>query len=295
MLEYEPGNPRITKDGVTVITSIGCRNNFQNIGMNLLKMISNNSNENSGDGTTSSVILTWKIFEIGKKYVDSGLNPILMCRGIKKAQTVVQDFLKEIKISLDAKKNYKELLQIALISTNHDKEISKLIADAVFKLGPNGQILIEKSNTYKSELMIVEGCSITKGLADISLLEKNKNVNILDKPLILLLNLELNSLELTSKIISSFKKYKNGSFLVFVETISDDCLSQILFQKTHANLKINIVELNFKGSFKEDLFEDLAALLNTNVLNIYSFNQNNNDLNIILNNSGNIIRKSQTC
>lgn len=265
-IEYETGMPRITKDGVTIVKNIATKSHLQNIGIDLIKSVSHSANELCGDGTTSAAILTSAILKHGNFFLKSGINPILMQRGLNKAKKIVESFLEEIKITFDYKKDLEKLRKVALVATNYDSELSEIIADAINKVGPHGQIFIEPSNVYASGLVVIEGGSIAKGFPNQSFLTKDDVSTIeFSDPTVLIVQFEIEDMEFTARILQQAKQTFQKPMVIFCPRMSDECISQVLFERTKNDMKICVVEAPFQGEHQYDILEDFAVLFDAKV------------------------------
>jgi chaperonin GroEL len=262
------------------VKNISTRSNLINIGIDLVKKVAHSANELCGDGTTTSAILTTAILRHGNYYLKAGVNPILMYRGIMKAKKIVESFLSEITIVFNYKTELEKLRCVAMVATNYDEHLADLISRAVHVVGPHGQIFIEPSNVYGSDLTIIEGGSIAKGIASQHFILKDAITSIhFAEPLVLLLNFEIESQEFTSKIFDFAKANPHNPIIVFCQHIDDKCLSQAVFQRTNNDMKICVVEIPFQGEMQAEIFEDFAALFDAKVID-YIEHLDLEDLNI---------------
>ncbi|HOU33207.1 MAG TPA: TCP-1/cpn60 chaperonin family protein, partial [Synergistaceae bacterium] len=159
VLEKKFGSPTITNDGVTIAKEIELADPFENMGAQLLKEVASKTNDVAGDGTTTATVLARAIIREGMKNVAAGANGILMRHGIEKAVDVVVDELKAMSIQV---KDRSKIAQVAAISAN-DKGVGELIAEAMEKVGEEGVITVEDSQTVGSTLEMVEGLQFDKG------------------------------------------------------------------------------------------------------------------------------------
>jgi chaperonin GroEL len=147
VIEKSFGSPLITKDGVTVAKEIELENKFENMGAQMVKEVASKTNDQAGDGTTTATVLAQAIYREGVKIVSAGHNPTAIKRGIDKAVEIVID---ELKAMAKPIKSSSEIAQVGTISANNDKEIGKMLADAMDKVGKEGVITIEESKTAKN-------------------------------------------------------------------------------------------------------------------------------------------------
>ena len=141
VIEKKFGAPQITKDGVTVAKEVELEDHFENTGAQLVKSVASKTGDDAGDGTTTATILTQAIVREGLKNVTAGANPMDLKRGIDKAVKTVVDFIQSSAEKVDD--NYDKIEQVATVSANNDKEIGKLLADAMRKVSKDGVITID--------------------------------------------------------------------------------------------------------------------------------------------------------
>jgi chaperonin GroEL len=159
VLEKKFGSPTITNDGVTIAKEIDLEDSFENTGAQLVKEVASKTNDVAGDGTTTATVLARAIIREGMKNVAAGANGMLMRQGIEKAIDFVVDELKKMAIPV---KNRDKIAQVAAISAN-DSGIGQLIAEAMEKVGQDGVITVEDSQTVGTTLEMVEGLQFDKG------------------------------------------------------------------------------------------------------------------------------------
>ncbi|XP_022889597.1 chaperonin CPN60-like 2, mitochondrial [Olea europaea var. sylvestris] len=160
IIEQSHGNPKVTKDGVTVAKSINFMDKAKNIGADLVKQVASATNKVAGDGTTCATVLTQAIFTEGCKSVAAGLNVMDLRSGINMAIDAVIADLKSRAVMISTPE---EITQVATISANGEREIGELIARAMEKVGKEGIITIADGNTLDDELEVVEGMKLARG------------------------------------------------------------------------------------------------------------------------------------
>lgn len=160
-LEYENGDPKITKDGVTVVKTIFEKTRDRDLGAKLLKRVANNTNVFAGDGTTSSTLISHELVERGFKAIEfSGAHPIALKRGMDKALKVVLGFLKEIAMPIT---NSDEIRNVCMVSSNHNQRISDIIAKVITTVGLEGTMNIVESPTGLTDFKLVNGLIFDRG------------------------------------------------------------------------------------------------------------------------------------
>src|SRR3989449_668297 len=154
VIDKKFGSTTITKDGVTVAKEIELKDNYEDMGAQMLKEVASKTSDVAGDGTTTATILAQAMFREGLRNVTAGANPMGLKRGIDAAVDAVVDELKKMSKST---KDKKEIAQVATIASNNDKTIGNLIAEAMEKVGKDGVITVEESKSADTVLDVVEG------------------------------------------------------------------------------------------------------------------------------------------
>src|ERR1700730_18350901 len=160
VLEKSYGAPRITKDGVTVAKEIELSDKFENMGAQMVKEVANRTSTEAGDGTTTATILAHALVKEGVRAVAAGMNPMDLRRGIDIAvAAIVADIAKRAKkVSTND-----EIAQVGTISANGDKEIGRMLAEAMKKVGNEGGITVREAKSLETELDVVEGMQFDRG------------------------------------------------------------------------------------------------------------------------------------
>ena len=153
------GAPLITNDGVTIAKDIELPDKFENMGAQLVRQVSEKTNDVAGDGTTTATVLAQSMVKEGVKNVAAGTDPMALKRGMDKTLEKAVEALKEVSVPVNGKE---DIARVASISANNE-EIGNLIADAMEKVSTNGVITIEESKTSNTELNVVEGMQFDKG------------------------------------------------------------------------------------------------------------------------------------
>ena len=158
VLDKSFGTPLITNDGVTIAKEIELEDAFENMGAQLVKEVATKTNDVAGDGTTTATVLAQAMINEGMKNLAAGANPIVLRKGMKKATDVAVEAIAKMSEPIKGKE---QIARVAAISASDD-EVGSLVADAMEKVTNEGVITIEESKTMKTELDLVEGCSLTE-------------------------------------------------------------------------------------------------------------------------------------
>jgi chaperonin GroEL len=160
VLEKKFSVPQVINDGVTIAKEINLKNNLENAGVSLIRQAASKTNETAGDGTTTATVLAHTIIKQGMRNVAAGANPIILKRGVEKATEFVVHKISEYARPVES---ISDIRQVAKLSSGNDLIIGDLIADAMTRVGREGLIALEESNTTTTELEITEGMCFDKG------------------------------------------------------------------------------------------------------------------------------------
>ena len=261
MLEDATGKPVITKDGVTVADSIVLRDPVENMGATLIKEAARKTVKEAGDGTTTATILAHAILEEAYKVSDK-TNSRELKNGINKAVQEVVEYLESI--SVPVKGNMID--QIATISTNNDKELGEIIANAFRSVDNTGVVMMEVSASGKTEIEVVEGVQYDKGLTNSHFVTNKQNKTAeLENPLVLLVESPIE----TIRQIQSVLEYviKNNKPLLIIGDLEQGVLSALAMNKMKGNVKINVIEAPTYGINKKQTLDDLSLLTGATIVN----------------------------
>src|SRR5438309_5710566 len=190
VLDKKFGSPTITNDGVTIAREIELEDAFENMGAQLVKEVATKTNDVAGDGTTTATVLAQAIVKEGLRNVAAGANPMSLKRGIDLAVAAVVAAIKDQAKEIDDKS---EIAQVASISAA-DPSIGEVIADAIDKVGKDGVVTVEESNTFGLELDFTEGMQFDKGyLSPYFVTDPDRQEAILEDPYILLANQKISA------------------------------------------------------------------------------------------------------
>ena len=154
------GSPTVTKDGVTVAKEIELEDTYENMGAQMVKEVASKTSDVAGDGTTTATVLAEAIFNEGLKAVVAGVNPVQMKQGIEKAVEDITAELKKMSIKI---KSTEEMAQVGTVAANNDREIGKMLAEAMDKVGKDGVITVEEGKSLDTEVEWVEGMQFDRG------------------------------------------------------------------------------------------------------------------------------------
>ncbi len=256
VLDRKFGSPTITNDGVTIAREIDLEDPFENLGCQLVKEVAIRTNDIAGDGTTTATVLAQAMIKEGLKNVAAGANPMIMRRGIEKAVKAIVDEIESISRPVESKE---AIAQVAAISAD-DWEIGQLIADAMEKVGRDGVITVEESQTVGTDLEVVEGMSFDRGyISPYMITDSDKMEAVLENPYILLTDKKIASindiLPVLEKVVQSGKP-----MLIIAEDIEGEALATLVVNKLRGTFTCVAVKAPAFGERRKAMLEDLAVL-----------------------------------
>ena len=261
-IDKKYGSPTMTKDGVTVAQEIQLQDPLENMGAQMVREVASKTSDVAGDGTTTATVLAQAIFREGVKTVAAGANPMALRRGIDKA--VVRALLAIKKLAKPV--SGEEIVHVGTISANGDAAIGAMIAQAMDKVGKDGVITVEDSQTMETTLEFVEGMQFDRGfLSAYFVTDTAKMEVVLENPLILLHEKKINSMNDLLPLLEIVAK-KNKSLLIIAEDLEGDALSTLVINKLRGTLKIAAVKAPGFGDRRKDMLEDLAILTGGQVI-----------------------------
>ncbi|HEY4987728.1 MAG TPA: chaperonin GroEL, partial [Bradyrhizobium sp.] len=239
VIEKSFGAPRTTKDGVTVAKEIELGDKFENMGAQMVREVASKTNDIAGDGTTTATVLARAIVREGSKSVAAGMNPMDLKRGIEKAvDAVIADLKKRSK----KVKSNEEIGQVGTISANGDREVGKMIAEAMAKVGNEGVITVEEAKSQDTELDVVEGMQFDRGyISPYFITNADKMVAELDEPSILIHEKKLTTLQPLLPILEAVVQ-SGRPLLIIAEEIEGEALATLVVNKLRGGLKVAAVK-----------------------------------------------------
>jgi chaperonin GroEL len=257
VIDKSYGAPRITKDGVTVAKEIELEDKFENMGAQMVRAVASKTNDNAGDGTTTATLLAQAIVNEGVKLVAAGMNPMDLKRGVDLAviEVVANLAKKATKITSSA-----EIAQVGTISSNGEKSIGEMIAEAMKKVGNEGVITVEEAKTAETELEVVEGMQFDRGyLSPYFVTNAEKMVAVLEEPLILLHEKKLSNLQALLPILEAVVQGQRP-LLIISEDVEGEALATLVVNRLRGGLKVAAVKAPGFGDRRKAMLEDIAIL-----------------------------------
>src|SRR5438105_4224404 len=257
VLQKSFGSPRVTKDGVTVSKEIELPQPFENMGAKIINMVASKTGDVAGDGTTTATVLAEAIMNEGLKYITSGVNPVLVQRGILKAAEVAAEAITAQSKKVKGHEDYK---RVATISANGDEHIGQLMADAMEKVGKEGVITVDEGKGTESVLEYTEGMQFDKGyLSPYFLTNPTTLEAVLEDAYILLHEKKISNLAellpLLNKIVTSSRP-----LLIIAEDVESEALAALVVNKLRGILQVCAVKAPGFGDRRKAIMADLAVV-----------------------------------
>ena len=258
VISNDNGYPQSTKDGVTVAKSISLSDNVEEVGVQMVKQAAIKTADVAGDGTTTSTLLAHEMVKAGLNHLNNGVNAVEIKRGIDVAVKQVTDAIHyQIKEDIS---NEEQLEQIATISANNDFEIGKLIATALNKVGREGVVSIEESNTGETYLETVEGMQFDRGYKSHYFVTDNSSMTThLENPFILIADKRFTTVKDLLPILEGVSN-QNRPLLIIAEDIDGEALATLIVNKARGTIKVAAVKAPDFGDRRKLILEDIAVL-----------------------------------
>ncbi len=258
------GSPTLTNDGVTVAKEIELENKYENVGAQLLQEVASKTNDVAGDGTTTAVLLAQGIIAAGLKNVAAGANPIFIKRGIDKAVETVVDELKN-KIAKPVS-TPAEIQQVASVSANSD-EIGRVISQAMEKVGKDGVITVEESQSFGLDLEVTEGMQFDRGYVSPYMITNPEKMSAeFEDSYILVTDKKISGLQeilpLMEKMVQSGKK----NLVVIADEIEGEALATFVVNKLRGVFNVLAVRAPGFGDRKKEMLQDIGVLTGAKVI-----------------------------
>src|SRR4051795_7199631 len=257
VLQKSYGSPRITKDGVTVAKEIELPQPFENMGAKLVAAVASKTGDVAGDGTTTATVLAEAILSEGLKYVRTGVNPVLIQRGILKASEVAAEAITAISKKVKGHEDYK---RVATISANGDELIGNLMADAMEKVGKEGVITVDEGKGTESVLEYTEGMQFDKGyLSPYFMTNPTTLETIQENAYILLHEKKINNL---AELLPLLNKIVGGGrpLLLIAEDVEAEALAALVVNKLRGVLNVCAVKAPGFGDRRKAMMGDIAVV-----------------------------------
>ncbi|CAN5860851.1 chaperonin GroEL [soil metagenome] len=263
VLEKKFGAPTITNDGVSIAREIELEDPYENMGAQLVKEVATKTNDVAGDGTTTATVLAQALVKEGLRNVAAGANPMALKRGIDSAVVAAVESIAKLAKEIDDRS---EIAQVATISANNDKAIGEVLADAIDKVGKDGVVTVEESNTFGIDLEFTEGMQFDKGyLSPYFVTDSDRQEAVLEDALILYTESKISSVQdlvpVLEKVMQSGKP-----LLIVAEDIEGEALATLVVNKIRGTFNSVAVKAPGFGERRKAMLADMATLTGGQVI-----------------------------
>ena len=262
VLDKKFGSPTITNDGVTIAREIELEDIFENQGAQLVKEVATKTNDVAGDGTTTATVLAQTIVREGFKNVAAGANPVILRAGIERAVEVAAEAIKGQATEISGKE---EISRVGAISARSD-EIGNVIAEAIDKVGKDGVVNVEESQTFGMDLEFTEGMQFDKGyLSPYFVTDQEWMEAVLDDPYILIANQKIGNVQDVLPILNQVMQ-SNRPLLIIAEDVEGEALATLIVNKLRGTFTAAAVKAPGFGDRRKRQMEDIAILTGGEVI-----------------------------
>ncbi|MBM3827876.1 MAG: chaperonin GroEL [Actinobacteria bacterium] len=262
VLDKKFGAPTITNDGVSIAKEVELEDPFENMGAQLVKEVATKTNDVAGDGTTTATVLAQAMVHFGLRNVTAGANPMGLKKGIEKAVAAAVDSIKELAQKVEDKA---QIASVATISAA-DSAIGNVIADAIDKVGKDGVVTVEESNTFGIELDFTEGMLFDKGyLSPYFVTDAERQESVLDEPYILLYGSKVSTVQSLLPALESVMK-TGKALIIIAEDIEGEALATLVVNKIRGTFNSVAVKAPGFGDRRKAMLQDMAVLTGGQVI-----------------------------
>ncbi|WP_069387363.1 chaperonin GroEL [Cellulosimicrobium cellulans] len=262
VLDKKWGAPTITNDGVSIAKEIELEDPYEKIGAELVKEVAKKTDDVAGDGTTTATVLAQALVREGLRVVAAGANPIAVKRGIEKAVDAVTEQLLNAAVDVETKE---QIAATAAISAG-DAAIGELIAEALDKVGKEGVITVEESNTFGLELELTEGMRFDKGfLARYFETDPERQEAVLEDPYVLIVESKISNVKDLLPVLDQVMK-AGRSLLIIAEDVEGEALATLVLNKIRGTFKSVAVKAPGFGDRRKAMLQDIAILTGGQVI-----------------------------
>jgi chaperonin GroEL len=262
VLDKKFGAPTITNDGVSIAKEVELDDPFENMGAQLVKEVATKTNDVAGDGTTTATVLAQAMVQHGMRNVAAGANPMGLKRGIEKAVAAAVEAIKAQAKDVDDKG---DIASVATISAA-DASIGKVIADAIDKVGKDGVVTVEESNTFGTELEFTEGMQFDKGyLSPYFVTDPDRQEAVLDDAYILLHSAKISTVQSLLPVLEAVMKV-GRPLLIIAEDVEGEALATLVVNKIRGTFPSVAVKAPGFGDRRKAMLQDMAVLTGGQVI-----------------------------
>lgn len=263
MLDKSFGGPTVTNDGVTVAKEIELEDKILNMGASLVKEAAEKTNKEAGDGTSTTTILTYAMAKEGMRYIQSGVNPFALGRGLHKT---VDKVIEELKKHSQVLSNKDDIKNVATISAQ-DEEVGTLIADVMEEVGENGTITVEEGKTLGLDKELKKWMQFDQWYASPYFVSDSQRMEaIIEKPYILITDKKVSSIKDILNVLEQAASAGKKDFVIIAEDIDGEALANLVLNKMRGILNVLAVKAPWFGDRKKEMLQDIAVVTGATVI-----------------------------
>ncbi len=264
VIEKGYGAPQVTFDGVTVAKEIELQEKYENLGAEFIKQAAEKTNDNVGDGTTTSVVLAQAMIDEGEKLIsEKGFNVIQLAEELKKASEVI---IKNLESQRELINENKKIEEVATLAAK-DKEIGKLIAEVMGKITKEGAVTVEDANTIGSSHEIVEGMQFDRGYISPYMITNPERMEaIIEDPYILVTDKKISAINELLPLLEKVIKDNKKELVIIAEDVDGEALATLIVNKLKGIFNVLAVKAPGFGDRKKEILEDIAIVTGANFI-----------------------------
>ncbi len=263
VIDKSYGAPTITNDGVSIAKEINLRDKFENMGAEIVKEVASKTNEIAGDGTTTSLILAQAIVTEGLKHSSMGVNAMSLRSGIEEATAKAVTILGQISKPI---KNKEEIRQVAVISAESE-EMGTIIAETIEKVGKDGVVTVEESQTFGVDSEVVEGLEFDKGFVSPYMITNPERMEAEYKDVpVLLTDRKISAIKDVLPLLESLAQTGKKELVIIADDCDGEALATFLVNKLRGGFSVLVVKAPGFGDRKREMLEDIAVTVGAKVV-----------------------------
>ncbi len=257
------GGPTITNDGVSIAKDIELKDKFENLGAELIKQVAEKTNDVAGDGTTTATVIAQALVREGLKFVETGINPIGVRRGMEAAKNEVIEILKKNSKKISSKE---EVTQVATIAAE-SREMGEMIADVMDIVGKDGVVTTEQSQTLGLSKEVVKGMNFDKGfISPYMMTDVEEQTAELENPVILMTDKKISAIADIVPLLNELAKTGKKDVVIIAEDVDGEALATLIVNKLRGVINVLAVKAPEFGDSRKAMLEDIALLTGATVI-----------------------------
>ncbi|HWQ59765.1 MAG TPA: chaperonin GroEL [Candidatus Fimivivens sp.] len=257
------GGPTITNDGVTIAKEIELEDKYESLGAGLIKQVAEKTNDAAGDGTTTSTVIAAALAREGLKFVETGINPVGIRRGMEAAKDEVIAVLKKNSKKISSKE---EIAQVATISAE-SREMGEMIAAVIEEVGKDGVVTTEQSNTLGLTKEVVEGMNFDKGYISPYMMTSAESQSAeIDNPVILITDRKISAVNDIVPLLNSLAQSGKKDIVIIAEDVDGEALTTLVVNRLRGVLNVLAIKAPEYGDNRKAMLQDIATLTGAQVI-----------------------------